>query len=94
MVGTKVTATGFRERRLDHDWTLSKRVKDIMSERPDCAMFMLPSTSEVEVPLQQVRWIEYEISAQRNQGSVRTMTGIRGEVCLTNSGSAATSAED
>jgi len=90
MLGTKVTATGFRERRVDYDWTLSKRVKDIMSETPDGAMFMLPSTSEVEVPLQQVRWIEYEISAQRNQGSVRTMTGVRGEVCLTNSGNAAT----
>ncbi|HKO11588.1 MAG TPA: hypothetical protein VJV22_06455 [Acidobacteriaceae bacterium] len=82
------TATGFFETRLSYDWTLTKRVKSIMDMTPDGAMYELPSTSELEIPAGQVRWIEYEISAQRSPAVPTTSTGVRGQVCVTNAGSA------
>src|SRR5689334_19278020 len=51
------TATGFYESRVDYNWTLSKHVKTIMDEKFGLGMYALPSTSEVEIPKGEVRWI-------------------------------------
>jgi hypothetical protein len=85
------SATGFRESRLDYDWTLTKHVKAIMDDKPERGgMYALPSTSEVEIPRGETRWIEYEISATRDQGTMRIISGVRGQICVTNSGQVAT----
>lgn len=84
------TATGFNETHREYDWTLEKHVKEIMDEKPGRGMYALPSTSEVEIPKGEARWIEYEIIATRNQGTTIRATGVRGEVCVTNGGSVAT----
>ena len=49
-----VTATGFRESRVGYDWTLHKRVKEIMGEE----MRPLPSTTTVHLGIGDVSWIE------------------------------------
>jgi hypothetical protein len=83
------TATGFYEERLDYEWTLTKRVEDIMDEGPS-GMFSTGSTSEVRIPRREVRWIEYVIDAERREGSTKQVAGVRGQICVKNTGGAAT----
>jgi hypothetical protein len=84
------TATGFYEERRDYDWTLTKRVKEIMDEKPGRGMFDIGSTTDVEIPPQEVRWIEYEINAARDEGTLKRSAGVRGEICVKNEGDQAT----
>jgi hypothetical protein len=92
-VGTTITATktatGFFENRLDYEWTLTKRVEDIMDEGPT-GMFSIGSTSEVRIPRREVRWIEYVIEAERREGTTKQVAGVRGQICVKNTGSVAT----
>ena len=85
------TATGYNEKRLDYDWSMSKIVKDIMDEKPGLGMYSIGSTTDVLIPRQEVRWIDYEISVQRNAGTMRQMSGVRGRICVTNGGAVPTS---
>jgi hypothetical protein len=84
------SAIGFFESRRDYDWTLTKEVADIM-DADEHGMFSIGSTSRVEIPQREVRWIDYKIVATRNDGSTKLTQGVRGEICVTNGNSSPTS---
>ncbi len=80
------TATGFDEQRTEYDWSLTKKVNEIMDEH----MHPEPSTSTTEIVPGVVKWIDYEISAKRTLVSASDVSGVRGQVCVTNGGGVAT----
>ena len=76
------TATGFNESRTEFDWTLEKELVAIMDEH------MVPEASIVETSLapRTIKWLDYRITATRSGPTVTSSAGVRGEVCVTNSG--------
>ena len=83
------TALGFLESRQDYDWTLTKEVFDIMDE-DERGMFSIGSTTNVEIPRRQVRWIDYKIVATRGEGTTALVRGVRGEICVKNNAASPT----
>jgi hypothetical protein len=81
------TAVGFREDRLEYDWTVSKTLRGIMAG-PN--MVDEPLTGHTTVAPNDPRWLEYQVVASRNEGTRYSATGARGTVCVTNAGSVAT----
>ena len=81
------TATGFRENRLEYDWTVSKRLRGIMAGPQ---MIDEPLTGQTTVAPNDPRWLEYQVVATRNDGTRYSATGVRGAVCVSNGGSVAT----
>ena len=76
------TATGFNETRTEYDWTLEKRLFEIMDEH------MIPEASTTTTVLlpRTIKWFHYELVATRSEPTVTSSTGVRGEVCVTNGG--------
>ena len=81
------TATGFREDRLEYDWSVKKTLVAIMAGPH---MLKEPLTGQTTVRADDPRWLEYRIVATRNDGTRYSATGVRGNVCVTNGGSVAT----
>lgn len=81
------TAVGFRENRLEYDWTVRKTLRTIMAG-PN--MVEEPLTGQTTVVPNDPRWLEYQVVATRNEGTRYSATGVRGSVCVTNGGSVAT----
>lgn len=81
------TAVGFRENRLEYDWTVRKTLRTIMAG-PN--MVEEPLTGQTTVVPNDPRWLEYQVVATRNEGTRYSATGVRGNVCVTNGGSVAT----
>lgn len=68
------TATGFWERRIDYDWTISKSV----------------NPTSVEVKPGETGWVTYSIVVTRTVASDVETIGVRGEICVTNGGDVTT----
>lgn len=81
------TAVGFREDRLEYDWTVSKTLRSIMAGPH---MLDEPLTGQTTVAPNDPRWLGYRVVATRNEGTRSSVTGARGTVCVTNGGSIAT----
>ena len=81
------TAVGFRENRLEYDWTVSKTLRSIMAGPH---MVEEPLTGQTTVTPNDPRWLEYQVVATRNEGARYSATGVRGNVCVTNGGNVAT----
>lgn len=81
-LSANMSATGFFERQLEYDWTLEKRVKDIL----DGNMTPEASFSETVILPGQVKWVHYEFTGTRTLVAKHRLTGARGEVCLRNLG--------
>ena len=81
-----MVAKGFFEQQFEYDWTLEKRVKDIL----DGNMVPEPSLSETVILPGQVKWVHYEFTGTRTLAGKQRLTGARGEVCLRNVGDMAT----
>lgn len=81
------TATGFREERVDYDWTVKKTLVSVM-----VGPHMLPEplTGQTTVTVGDPRWLQYRVDATRHDGARSSATGVRGNVCVTNGGSVAT----
>ena len=77
-----MSAKGFFEQQFEYDWTLEKRVKDILDGN------MLPenSLSETVILPGQVKWVHYEFTGTRTLAGKHRLMGARGEVCLRNVG--------
>jgi hypothetical protein len=69
-----VTAAGFRDRHVAYDWTVAKTA----------------SVDSVTVPSGGSAAVGYTLSATRTVDSDATTTGVRGQICVTNGGEAAT----
>jgi len=78
-----VTATGFRERRTEYDWTISKRVDEIHYGEQ---MLLWPSVTEYPLKTGETIWIQYEIDVERHELPARSVVGARGAACVSNSG--------
>ena len=76
------TATGFNEVRTEYDWTLEKQLVSIMDEH----MIPEPSITETSLAPRTIKWLDYRITATRSGPTVTSGAGVRGEVCVTNSG--------
>ena len=81
-----MSASGFFEQQFEYDWTLEKRVKDIL----DGNMTPEPSLSETVILPGQVKWVHYEFTGTRTLAGKHRLTGARGDICLRNVGDAAT----
>ena len=81
------TATGFREDRLEYDWSVKKTLVAIMAGPH---MLNEALTGQTTVRPDDPRWLEYRVEATRNDGTRYSATGVRGNVCVTNGGSVAT----
>ncbi|NUQ21376.1 MAG: hypothetical protein HOQ09_10495, partial [Gemmatimonadaceae bacterium] len=81
------TAVGFREDRLEYDWTVSKTLRAVMAGPH---MVDEPLTGQTTVAPDDPRWLDYQVVATRNAGTRSSATGVRGTVCVTNGGSVAT----
>jgi hypothetical protein len=81
------TAVGFREDRLEYDWSVTKALIGIMA-----GPYMVPEalTGQTTLVTGDPRWLEYRIEATRNDGTRYSATGVRGNICVTNSGRVAT----
>ncbi|HEX8849403.1 MAG TPA: hypothetical protein VF761_07725 [Gemmatimonadaceae bacterium] len=81
------TASGFDETVTDYDWTFEKKVEDVLA-----GVHMLPEGSKTETTIipNDVKWIVYDLTATRDQGTTTSATGVRGQVCVANPGPAAT----
>ncbi len=85
-LAAQMSATGFFEQQFEYDWTLEKRVKDIL----DGNMLPEPSLSETIILPGQVKWLHYELTGTRTLAGKHRLTGARGEICLRNVGDAET----
>ena len=85
-LSARMSASGFFEQQFEYDWTLEKRVKDIL----DGNMIPEASLSETVILPGQVKWIHYEFTGTRTLAGKHRLTGARGEVCLRNVGDMAT----
>ena len=85
-LAANMTATGFFEQQFEYDWTLDKRVRDIL----DGNMLPEASLSETVILPGQVKWIHYELTGTRTLAGKFRLTGARGEICLRNVGDAET----
>jgi len=81
------TAAGFREDRLEYDWSVKKTLRSVMAGPH---MIDEPLTGHTTVTPDDPRWLEYQVVATRNEGTRYSATGVRGNVCVTNGGSVAT----
>lgn len=89
-----VTAAGFREAQVEYDWTIDNKVSAILAgehmtpeARTDATV--IPRGSD---KVHNVKWIQYEIAVTKAKRAESLATGARGQVCVTNSGGAATEA--
>jgi hypothetical protein len=78
------TAAGLWERRIEYDWTAQRYVSEI-HVGPD--MRLLPERHRVEILPGQVVWVTWQVDAQRRLTSDEVVEGVRGETCVTNTGS-------
>jgi hypothetical protein len=89
--GTTLSATksavGFREDRLEYDWTVKKSLRAVLAGPH---MLPEPLNGQTTVTPGDPRWLEYRIEATRNEGARSSATGVRGSVCVTNGGGVAT----
>ncbi|NUO64047.1 MAG: hypothetical protein HOQ11_15525 [Gemmatimonadaceae bacterium] len=87
VLSATTTATGFREDRLEYDWTVKKTLHTIFT-----GPYMTPEepTGVTTVTPTDPKWLEYRVEATRNEGTRYSATGVRGEVCVTNGGAVAT----
>lgn len=94
--GTTLTATrtaeGFREDRVEHDWTIDKKVLAVLAGQE-----MLPEARTDETlilpgddPIENVRWVDFRIAVTKTIGAGHAVAGVRGDVCVTNGGGAPT----
>ena len=81
------TATGFREDRLEYDWSVKKTLVGI---KAGPHMLNEALTGQTTVGVDDPRWLDYRIAVTRNDGTRYSATGVRGNVCVTNGGSVAT----
>ena len=80
------SAEGLWERRLEYDWTAQRYPSEIHVGHD---MRLLPESDRVEILPGQMVWVTFQVDAQRRLASDDTVTGVRGETCVTNTGRAA-----
>jgi hypothetical protein len=78
-----ITATGFRERRTEYDWSISKRIDEIHYGEQ---MLLWPSVTEYSLKTGETIWISYEIDVERTELPARSVVGARGTACVVNRG--------
>lgn len=86
------TAEGFREDRVEYDWTIDKKVLAILAGEH---MLPEPRTDQTTIlpgndPIENVRWVDYQIAVTKTIGAEYSVAGVRGDVCVTNGGSVPT----
>ena len=85
-LSAQMSAKGFFEQQFEYDWTLEKRVKDILDGNMKPEAFL----SETVLLAGQVKWVHYEFTGTRTFVGKHRLTGARGEICLRNVGDMAT----
>jgi hypothetical protein len=80
------TAAGYYENVTEYDWALNTKVNEIMGEH----MLPEPSVSTTDILVGEVKWIMYDFTATRTALPQRSETGVRGRICVTNTGSSPT----
>jgi hypothetical protein len=80
------TAVGYYENVTEYDWALETKVKEIMG----ADMLPEPSVSTTDIHVGEVKWIMYDFNATRTALPQRSETGVRGRICVTNSGNSPT----
>jgi len=83
------TAVGFDETQIDYDWSFSEEVESVMYMK-GADMLAEPSRTATTIVPGDIRWVVYRLNATRNDGTRANVTGVRGAVCATNNGGAAT----
>ncbi len=78
------TSQGVWERRVEYDWTAQRYVSEIHIGHD---MRLLPERDRVEIRPGQTVWITWQVDAQRRLTSDEVAKGVRGETCVTNTGS-------
>jgi hypothetical protein len=76
------SAAGYYENVTEYDWALETKVSEIMGKD----MLPEPSVSTTAIPVGDVKWIMYDFKATRTPLPLRSETGVRGSICVTNSG--------
>jgi hypothetical protein len=77
------TAGGLWERRIEYDWTAQRYVTEIHVGED---MRLLPDRHRVEILPGQTAWVSWKVSTQRRLASDEIVEGVRGETCVTNTG--------